>query len=440
MLGVMLSDKLREGGVVGAGGAGFPAAAKARSRVECVIANGAECEPLIHKDAELMRHFPGEILRGMSLMMDAVGATEGKFGIKAKNADSLAALEREPESGCVEFVTLGDFYPSGDEYELVYAATGRLIPAGGIPLQVGCVVNNVETLYNVSRAEQGVPVTEKFLSVCGAVKDPKSLWAPVGTSFREVLAASGGAAIPDFGIFVSGIMMGALTFDLDEVVTKTTGGLIVLPRDHYLMSRRTRSQQEMNRIGKSACDQCSYCTEFCPRYLLGYQVVPHKVMRSLGFTLTGGEIWNQSAELCCACGLCTLYACPEDLYPKEACDQGKRDRKAAGLKFVQEKPVEVHPMKEYRRVPLAQLRRRLQIEDYERPAPFREVHWSPAAVRIRLRQHAGEAAVPAVRTGSRVKKGQVVGKVEEGKLGAHVHASIEGRVRAVTPEYVEIVA
>ena len=145
----------------------------------------------------------------------------------------------------------------------------------------------------------------------------------MGTPFRDLLAMAGGATVADFGVFVSGIMMGTLTFDLDDVVTKTTGGLIVLPRDHYLMTRRTRSQQEMNHIGKSACDQCSYCTEFCPRYLLGYEVMPHKVMRSLGFTLTGGDIWNQWAELCCACGLCTLYACPEDLYPKEACDQGQ---------------------------------------------------------------------------------------------------------------------
>jgi ferredoxin len=122
----------------------------------------------------------------------------------------------------------------------------------------------------------------------------------------------------------------------------------------------------MAHIGRSACDQCSYCTEFCPRYLLGYEVQPHKVMRSLGFTLTGGDIWNQWSELCCACGLCTLYACPEDLYPKEACDSGKQSRRAAGLKFVQQAPVQVHPMKEYRRVPLSQLRRRLQVEEYER--------------------------------------------------------------------------
>ena len=436
----MLSDRLREAGVVGAGGAGFPTYVKAKSQVEFVIANGAECEPLLHKDAEIMKHFPSQILAGMEAMIDATAARSGKFGIKTKNQESIDALKRSQPSARIEFVELGDFYPSGDEYELVYSATGRLIPPGGIPLQVGCVVNNVETLYNVGLALEGRPVTEKFLSVCGAVARPKSLWAPVGTPFRDLLAMAGGATVADYGIFVSGIMMGTLTFDADDVITKTTGGLIVLPRDHYLMTRRTRSQAEMNHIGKSACDQCSYCTEFCPRYLLGYEVQPHKVMRSLGFTATGADIWNQWSELCCACGLCTLYACPEDLYPKEACDDGKRDRRAAGLKFVQRHPVAVHPMKEFRRVPLSQLRRRLQVEEYERETPFDPAACQPAMVRIRMKQHAGEPAVPAVREGQKVKQGQVAGRVEDSKLGAHVHASIGGKVRAVTPEYVEIVA
>ena len=424
--------------MVGAGGAGFPAHVKAQSKVEYLIANGAECEPLIHKDAELMEHFPAEILAGMTAMMEATGAGTGKFGVKTKNTHAIDALKAHLPDGRIELVLLGDFYPSGDEYELVYSATGRLIPPAGIPLNVGCVVNNVETLYNVHLAGQGRAVTEKFLSVCGAVKEAKSFWAPVGTPFRELIALAGGATVGDLGVFVSGIMMGTLTFDLDDVVTKTTGGLIVLPRDHYLIGRRTRSLQEMNRIGKSACDQCSYCTEFCPRYLLGYEVMPHKVMRSLGFTLTGGDIWNQWSELCCACGICTLYACPEDLYPKEACDDGKRDRRAAGLKFVQQKPVEVHPMKEYRRVPLAQLRRRLQIEEYERPAPFQRVEYRPDVVRIRLKQHAGERAEAVVQAGRKVKKGQTVGRVAEGKLGADVHASIDGKVRAVTEDWVEI--
>src|ERR1051325_427725 len=231
----MLSEQLRECGVVGAGGAGFPTYVKAQSKVEYLIANGAECEPLIHKDAELMRHFPAEILSGMTTMMDAIGAKTGKFGVKTKNAEAIEALKHNLKTDRIEFVMLGDFSPSGDEYELVYTATGRLIPPAGIPLNVGCVVNNVETLYNVHLARQDRPVTEKFLSVTGAVREAKSFWAPIGMSFRELIALAGGATVADFGIFVSGLMMGTLTFDLDDVVTKTTGGLIILPRDHYLM-------------------------------------------------------------------------------------------------------------------------------------------------------------------------------------------------------------
>src|SRR5665647_117852 len=153
----MLSEKLREYGVVGAGGAGFPTYVKAQSQVEFMIANGAECEPLLHKDAELMKHFPGEILAGMSLMMDATGARQGKFGVKTKNAESLEALKRSLKDDRIEFTMLGDFYPSGDEYELVYTATGRLIPAAGIPLQVGCVVNL--SLIHISEPTRRTPIS-----------------------------------------------------------------------------------------------------------------------------------------------------------------------------------------------------------------------------------------------------------------------------------------
>lgn len=435
-----LEKQLRECGVVGAGGAGFPAYVKAASRVEFVIANGAECEPLLHKDFELMKRFAAEIVEGMALMMEATGARRGKFGIKEKNKEAVEAVQPHLDRISADLVLLGDFYPSGDEYELVYSATGRLIPPAGIPLQVGCVVNNVETLYNIQQASSGKPVTHKFLSVAGAVREPKSFWVPAGTPFRELIELAGGASVPDFGIFVSGIMMGRLTFDLDEVVTKTTAGLILLARDHYLVQRKERPLEDMHRIGKSACDQCSYCTEFCPRYLLGYEVLPHKVMRSLGFTLAGSDLWNQAAELCCACGLCTLYACPEDLYPKEACDRAKQDLRSAGIRFVQQKPVAVHPMKEHRRVPLAQLRRRLKIEEFERETPFASVDHHPRRVRILLKQHAGKPAVPAVREGDRVEAGAPVGRVPEGELGADVHASIPGKVSRVTAEFVEIEA
>ncbi|MFN0166070.1 MAG: 4Fe-4S dicluster domain-containing protein [Bryobacteraceae bacterium] len=435
-----LSTQLRACGVVGAGGAGFPAYVKAESRVEFVLANGAECEPLLHKDYEIMKAYPAEIVGGMRRMMESTGAGRGKFGIKEKNAKAVEAIQREVGDAPIDMTLLGDFYPSGDEYELVYWATGRLIPPAGIPLQVGCVVSNVETLYNVDLAARGEAVTRKFLSVAGAVLTPKAFWVPVGTTLREVIELAGGASVEEYAVFVSGLMMGTLSHSLDDVITKTTGGLILLPRDHYLVTRRDRTPESMRRIGKSACDQCSYCTEFCPRYLLGYDVQPHKVMRSLGFTASGKDLWNQSAELCCACGLCTLYACPEDLYPKEACDESKHDMRAAGIKFVQQKPVRVHPMKDGRRVPLAMLRKRLKVEQYESPTPFEEVAFEPASVRIPLKQHAGKAALPIVKEGKKVKRGDTIGKAREGELGADVHASISGKVTRVSGEEVEISA
>jgi Na+-translocating ferredoxin:NAD+ oxidoreductase RnfC subunit len=435
-----LSESLRRMGVVGAGGAGFPAEVKASSQAEFLLANGAECEPLLHKDFEVMRHFAPGIIAGMNRMMQAVGAREGRFAIKEKNKEAVEAVRPVAEAAGIPLTYLGDFYPSGDEYEIVYAATGRLIPAGGIPLQVGCVVNNVETLYNVERAAQGEPVTSKFVSICGAVRNPVSFWAPVGTPFKDLLAMAGGASVEEFGMFVSGIMMGQLSFDLDAPTTKTTCGLIVLPKDHNLVRRRGQPLQAMERIGRSACDQCSYCTEFCPRYLLGYNVQPHKVMRSLGFTLAGKDNWNEFAELCCSCGLCTLYACPEDLFPREACDEGKRDLREKGIKYVQQHPVKVHPMKEYRRVPQSQLRKRLQVEPYDTPTPYTERQPEPAKVRILLKQHAGKPAAPVVREGARVARGETVGRVPDGQLGADVHASIAGRVAQVTPEFVEIEA
>jgi len=436
----MLSEKLKQCGVVGAGGAGFPTYVKAQSRVEFVLANGAECEPLLHKDFELMRHYPKQVVSGMALMMEATHARQGKVGIKEKNGAAIEAIAPEAAARSIELTLLGDFYPSGDEYELVYSATGRLIPAGGIPLQVGCVVNNVETLYNVHWAAQDIPVTRKLVSVGGAVRQPKSFWVPVGTPFRDLIALCGGAAVADYGIFVSGLMMGALTFDQDEVVTKTTGGLILLPRDHYLVERKSRPRQARNRIGKSACDQCSYCTEFCPRYLLGYEVMPHKVMRSLGFTTSGADYWSQWGQLCCACGLCTLYACPEDLFPKEACDDAKQALRSAGIQFQQARPVQVHPMKEFRRVPQAMLRRRLKVEQYEAETPFEDIDHKPEMVRIKLAQHVGKPAEPVVEVGQAVERGALIATVGEAELGANLHASIRGRVAAVTGRYIEIQA
>jgi len=428
-----LPAKIFDAGVVGAGGGGFPTHIKAKSNVEFVIANGAECEPLLHKDFEIMVNFAEQIVRGMKLMMQQTNARKGYFGIKEKNTEAISAIQNAiSDTDNIEIFVLGDFYPIGDEYELVYATTGRLIPPHGIPLDVGCLVNNVETLYNIAQADDNKYVTEKFLCVTGAVNSPKSFFVPIGTTFKELIEAADGSAEKDFGIFISGLMMGSLTFDLNEPVTKTTGGIIILPRNHYLISRENRSIEEMNRIGKSACDQCTYCTEFCPRYLLGYDVQPHKVMRSLGFTATGKAVWNNYADLCCLCGLCSLYACPEDLY------QGKAELKAQGVRYEQVKPVKVHPIKDGRRVPLKQLMKKLDVTKYNSETPFTANAPKPNKVFIKLKQHAGAPAKAIVKEGDIVSNGDLIAKIDENNLGANIHASINGKVTEITQDYILI--
>lgn len=424
---------VREAGVVGAGGAGFPTHVKLDAKADTVVANGAECEPLLHKDAELTQAFAGQVVRGMELSMKATGAARALFGIKGKRKATIAALEKAAGAGPVETHLLGDYYPTGDEFVLVYETTGRLIPPGGIPLQVGVVVHNSESLFNIAEAAEGRPVIRKFLTVTGEVRTPSSFAVPIGITLQEAIDLAGGITAEEATVFVGGLMMGRIERDLSKPVTKTTGGLIVLPSSHPLVQRMTRPARSMHRIGKSACDQCSYCTEFCPRYLLGYDVQPHKVMRSLGFTATGGENWSKWADLCCACGLCTLYSCPEGLYPKEACDKGKADRRAAKLDrwLGPSREVKAHPMGGGRHVPLKALIRKLGVGVYDHPAPWREVNCRPAKVVLPLSQHVGAPAVPLVKPGDKVSRGQLIAEIPKDKLGARIHASIDGIVVSV---------
>jgi biotin carboxyl carrier protein len=133
-----------------------------------------------------------------------------------------------------------------------------------------------------------------------------------------------------------------------------------------------------------------------------------------------------------------LYACPEDLFPKEACDQAKHARRAAGLKFAQAAPPRVHPLKEERRVPLAMLRRRLKVEEYDVETPLSQAECAPAVVRIKLAQHVGKPATPVVKAGERVRRGQEIARVGAKDLGADIHSSIEGTVTEVADKFIEV--
>jgi len=437
-MGHPLVEQVRQAGVVGAGGAGFPTHVKIAAKVDTYLVNGAECEPLLYKDKELMRLYAERLVDGLRQCMEATGATRGVVGIKAKYHDAIDALDPLVKAP-LAFHRFDNFYPAGDEYVLVYEATGRLIPPAGIPLQVGCAVNNVETLLNVSLAAEGIPVTHKWLTVAGAVHRPSSFLVPVGITAREAIDIAGGPTVADAVAIEGGAMMGRPLPDLSAVVTKTTGGYIVLPRTHRLFQRKMAPESQKVRIARAACDQCSFCTELCPRYLLGYAIEPHKVMRSVGFVGERMEGWAQLGLLCCECSLCDLFSCPEDLPPKDMCVRSKAVWRA---KATRPEPLvglgRAHPMREGRRVPVPRLIQRLGLTAWDAPAPMHECNYEPTLVRLPLKQHVGAPALPVVAQGQSVRQGELVAEPPEGALGACIHASIDGCVSHVDERSIHI--
>lgn len=413
--------RIEELGIVGAGGGGFPAAAKFQTRVSVVIANAAECEPLLHKDKELLLHASEPFLRGMRMAMELVGAREGVVGIKEKYHELIESLQQAVPPG-IRVQALPDCYPAGDEFLLVHMVTGRVIPPGGLPKDVDAVVANVETLINMAVDR---PVTHKYLTVAGAVETPVSLRVPIGITIGEVIEAAGGATVSDFGVLLGGVMMAKPAASLDVPVTKTTGGIVVLPVEHSLIRRHNAPWLHVARIGRSACDQCRFCTEFCPRFLLGHPIEPHRAMQSLGFA-TGSDA-AVATLYCCECNLCTMFACPEDLDPKTVCVQNKPMARERGLTFKGDpKSIEPHPMAEFRRVPMRRLIARLGLGEFRNEGPLVDYAFAPRKVKVLLKQHAGTPAVAIVKTGDSVRMGDLLAAPTQGKLGARIHASIDG--------------
>ncbi len=422
-----------EAGVVGAGGAGFPSHVKLSAQADTVIINAAECEPLLHKDKEVLRDYVDEVLAGLQTAMRLVGAERGAIGIKGKYTNVISILEPKVP-GNVDIHPLPDAYPSGDEFILVYEVLGRVIPPGGIPLNVGAVVTNVETALNIAHAPQ--PVTHKYLTIAGAVAEPVTLRVPVGVTLAQCVEAAGGATVSNPQYVVGGVMMGYLEPNHDALVDKTTGGVIVLPEDHIVVKRRRQDWSQIARIGRAACDQCSFCTELCPRWLLGHPIEPHRAMRSLGFNLVG-EANTIGTAYCCECNLCSLYSCPEDLDPRNVCVQNKR-RLAAEKKRWENPPFVPERADRHlknRRAPTKRLMQKLGLMQFPNVGPLVDRTVQPDRVGIKLKQHIGAPCEPTVAVGDAVEVGTVVGRppVSDGKpaLGAPVHASIAGTVTAI---------
>jgi len=430
-----LLEAVKKAGVVGAGGAGFPTYQKLDTKVDLLIANGAECEPLLNKDQVVMQQYIDELLAGMQLAMTQIGATEAVLGVKEKHKHSIEVITPKLPAN-IRLLQMPNVYPAGDEVELIYEATGKRVPQGGLPMEIGVVVQNVETLINVFRASEGRPVTHTMVTVHGSVAEPYTDWLPIGCSMAEAIDMAGGATLDDYVVVDGGPMMGPMVEDMSSVITRTSSGLIVLPREGYLAKRKMMPEKAYKRIGKSSCDQCSLCTEMCPRYLLGYPIKPHLVMRSL---LTTGELSDSltfNAQACCECNICSLWACPEQLDPRNICASTKRDLRANDAMLtpqqLQDLTVDVHPLREHRGVPTLRLTRRLGLSGYDKiKAPFVDRNYAPSSVRIPLQQHIGAPAIASVKPGAKVSIGDEIGRAPDNTLSVPVHASINGTVSTV---------
>ena len=433
-----LLEQIRQAGIVGCGGAGFPTARKLDCRVEWLIINGAECEPLLRTDRYLMRHEAKKVVKAAAAAARMTEAAQCVIALKRTYTKEIEALTQalEETGEPVSLFTLDSFYPAGDEQMLVYEVTGRVVPPGGIPLNVGAAVSNVATMNAVYDAMEGVPLTEKYITVTGEVKKPVIVKAPLGTPFTECIRLAGGSRESRFCVINGGPMMGKLlSYEeaMDAVVTKTTSGLVVLDENHYLMNLAGMRVERMKNLAAAACIQCSYCTQLCPRHLIGHPLEPHKIMRrfaagdSLESLLDDPAV--RQAAICCQCGICEQYACPMGLTPRRINALIKDEMGRAGIAYERrETEWEADPERGNRKVPTKRAAGRAGVLEYYDYEIDDLVEAAPASVQIPLKQHIGAPSEPVVREGDTVARGQLVARCPDGKLGADIHASIPGVV------------
>ncbi|EEH93509.1 electron transport complex protein RnfC [Citrobacter portucalensis] len=433
-----IRERVRAAGVVGAGGAGFPTHVKLQAQVDTFLVNAAECEPMLKVDQQLMAVQAERLIRGVQYAMTATGASAGIIALKEKYQGAINALTPLLPAG-IRLHILPDVYPAGDEVLTIWMATGRRVPPAALPVSVGVVVNNVQTVLNIARAvEQQYPVTRRTLTVNGAVASPITLTVPIGMSLRDVLALAGGATVDDPGFINGGPMMGGLITSLDTPVSKTTGGLLVLPKSHALIQRRMQDERTVLSVAKTVCEQCRLCTDLCPRHLIGHELSPHLLVRAVNYQQAATPQLLLTALTCSECNVCESVACPVGISPMRINRMLKRELRALNHRY--EGPLNPEDeMAKYRLIPVKRLITKLGLSDWYHDAPLAETDYSTDKTTLLLRQHIGASAIPCVEQGEHVVRGQCVADVPSGALGAPVHASIDGIVSEITEQSITVI-
>ena len=293
-------NRIKEGGVVGMGGAGFPThvklAPKDPSKIEYILVNGAECEPYITSDYRRMIEEPEKVVKGLQVILTLFDSAKGYICIEDNKPDCIAKMkELVKDIDRIEVKEVMTKYPQGGERTLIYAATGREINSSMLPADVGCVVDNVETVISVYRAViLGRPVNSRVVTMSGdGIKEPKNLLVLSGTDMSELVDAAGGLKAKIAKAISGGPMMGFALYDLHVPCTKTTSAFLFLEHD------AVSEAQEI----QTACINCGRCVSVCPGHVLPARLAKLAERGDMaGFEAMDGME-------CCECGCCS-YICP----------------------------------------------------------------------------------------------------------------------------------
>ncbi len=314
-----LRQLIREAGIVGMGGATFPTHVKLTppegKSVSTLILNGAECEPFLTTDHRLMLEHGQELVEGVKLLMEACGAKTAIIGIEANKPDAIAAitdLTRELDN--ISVVSVPVRYPQGGERQLIKTLTGKEVPVGGLPLDLGIVVSNVATAVAVQQAVNlGRPLLDRVVTVSGrGVAEPKNVRVRLGTPIAELIDFCGGLTADAVKVVNGGPMMGKAVADLNSPVTKGTSGILAF------------TVKEAREYEESTCIRCASCVDACPQKLLPNYLALYsrKAKLDLAEQL---HLFN-----CIECGCCS-YVCPSRIpivkYIQTAKNRIKRRRR-----------------------------------------------------------------------------------------------------------------
>lgn len=426
-----LKKSLLEAGIVGAGGAGFPAGGKLAPGANTLIINGAECEPLMDTDYTILREHLTEVIAGAKAMMEAAGIACGYLGIKAHNVKRLGLTDGQKLAENFRVAQLPDVYPIGDEISLIYQITGRVVRPGALPITAGVIVYNVETIYNICHwLRDKQPVYEKWLTIGGDIPQHKVIKVPVGTAVRDIFLEYGVTVPEGYVVLDGGPSMGKIITWQTAVVSKTTKAILVLPEDiPAIVSKNPNLERQVARAA-SCCCQCTACTERCPRALLGYPLEPHRMVRSMTSVAEEDPELVLTASLCCGCGICEMASCCQGLAPRNVIAHYKKVLAQKGMKYQSNVDVVPDEMRDARMLPSYRWMAMLGVDTFDVAPEYVREAFKPNKIFIAYKQHIGAPAVASVEVGDTVKVGDVVATKNRG-LSIGMHSGIDGVVTAV---------